>query len=138
MLVESATGRRHREPAVRRAIRQLRQDVGRENTLYIHLTLVPFIGAAGKLKTKPTQHSVRDPARLASADPAVPHRSLSGSDIKRKIALFATWTRKGDHGEGRLEHLRGPAVLADEGLTASCSTGSTCRGEARMNAWADR
>src|SRR6476469_3173135 len=40
------------------AIRQLRQDVGRENTLYIHLTLVPFIGAAGELKTKPTQHSV--------------------------------------------------------------------------------
>ena len=42
------------------AIRQLRQDVGRENTLYIHLTLVPYIGAAGELKTKPTQHSVRD------------------------------------------------------------------------------
>ena len=42
------------------AIRQFRQDVGRENTLYIHLTLVPFIGTAGELKTKPTQHSVRD------------------------------------------------------------------------------
>src|SRR5450631_1544951 len=42
------------------AIRQFRQDVGRENTLYVHLTLVPFIGAAGELKTKPTQHSVRD------------------------------------------------------------------------------
>src|SRR5918992_1210616 len=42
------------------AIRQFRQDVGREHTLYIHLTLVPFIGAAGELKTKPTQHSVRD------------------------------------------------------------------------------
>ena len=42
------------------AIRQLRQDLGRENTLYVHLTLVPFIGTAGELKTKPTQHSVRD------------------------------------------------------------------------------
>src|SRR4030095_16137476 len=42
------------------AIRQLRQDVGRENTVYVHLTLVPYIGAAGELKTKPTQHSVRD------------------------------------------------------------------------------
>ena len=42
------------------AIRQFRQDVGRDNTLYVHLTLVPFIGAAGELKTKPTQHSVRD------------------------------------------------------------------------------
>src|SRR6187549_3923268 len=42
------------------AIRQFRLDVGRENTLYIHLTLVPYIGTAGELKTKPTQHSVRD------------------------------------------------------------------------------
>ena len=42
------------------AIRQFRQDVGRDNTLYIHLTLVPFIGTAGEVKTKPTQHSVRD------------------------------------------------------------------------------
>ena len=42
------------------AIRQFRLDVGRDNTLYIHLTLVPYIGSAGELKTKPTQHSVRD------------------------------------------------------------------------------
>src|SRR4029077_20207147 len=42
------------------AIRQFRQDVGLDKSLYIHLTLVPFIGTAGELKTKPTQHSVRD------------------------------------------------------------------------------
>jgi len=42
------------------AIRQFRQEVGRENALFVHLTLVPFIGTAGELKTKPTQHSVRD------------------------------------------------------------------------------
>src|SRR5581483_10289185 len=42
------------------AIRRFRQDVGRDNSLYVHLTLVPFIGTAGELKTKPTQHSVRD------------------------------------------------------------------------------
>ena len=42
------------------AIRQFRLDVGRENAIYIHLTLVPYIGTAGELKTKPTQHSVRD------------------------------------------------------------------------------
>src|SRR6187455_2626051 len=42
------------------AIRQFRQEVGRDNSLYIHLTLVPFIGTAGELKTKPTQHRVRD------------------------------------------------------------------------------
>src|SRR6188508_2477111 len=42
------------------AIRQFRQDVGKEQTIYVHLTLVPWIGTAGELKTKPTQHSVRD------------------------------------------------------------------------------
>ena len=72
------------------AIRQLRQDVGRENTLYIHLTLVPFIGAAGELKTKPTQHSVRD-LRAIGIQPDIllcrTDRFLD-QDIKRKIALF--------------------------------------------------
>jgi CTP synthase len=72
------------------AIRQLRQDVGRENTLYIHLTLVPFIGAAGELKTKPTQHSVRD-LRAIGIQPDIllcrTDRFLD-PDIKRKIALF--------------------------------------------------
>jgi CTP synthase len=42
------------------AIRQYRQEVGRENTLFVHVTLVPYIAAAGELKTKPTQHSVRE------------------------------------------------------------------------------
>jgi CTP synthase len=72
------------------AIRQLRQDVGRENTLYIHLTLVPFIGAAGELKTKPTQHSVRD-LRAIGIQPDIllcrTDRFLD-KDIKKKIALF--------------------------------------------------
>jgi CTP synthase len=72
------------------AIRQFRQDVGRENTLYIHLTLVPFIGSAGELKTKPTQHSVRD-LRSIGIQPDVllcrTDRELE-DDLKRKIALF--------------------------------------------------
>jgi CTP synthase len=72
------------------AIRQFRQDVGRENTLYIHLTLVPFIGSAGELKTKPTQHSVRD-LRSIGIQPDVllcrTDRALD-ADMKRKIALF--------------------------------------------------
>src|SRR5689334_23777178 len=42
------------------AIRQMRQDLGRENTLFVHVTLVPFIAAAAELKTKPTQHSVKE------------------------------------------------------------------------------
>jgi CTP synthase len=72
------------------AIRQLRQDVGRENTLYIHLTLVPFIASAGELKTKPTQHSVRD-LRSIGIQPDVllcrTDRQLD-RDMKKKIALF--------------------------------------------------
>src|SRR5512140_2321015 len=42
------------------AIRQVRQELGRENTLFVHVTLVPYISAAGELKTKPTQHSVKE------------------------------------------------------------------------------
>jgi CTP synthase len=72
------------------AIRQFRQDVGRDNSLYVHLTLVPFIGTAGELKTKPTQHSVRD-LRSIGIQPDIllcrTDRYLD-SDLKRKIALF--------------------------------------------------
>src|SRR6266576_1695200 len=71
------------------AIRQLRQDVGRENTLYIHLTLVPFIGAAGELKTKPTQHSVRDLRSIGIQPDILLCRTdrFLDQDIKKKIAL---------------------------------------------------
>jgi CTP synthase len=72
------------------AIRQFRQDVGKDNTLYIHLTLVPFIGTAGELKTKPTQHSVRD-LRSIGIQPDIllcrTDRALD-LDLKQKIALF--------------------------------------------------
>jgi CTP synthase len=72
------------------AIRQFRQDVGRDNTLYIHLTLVPFIGTAGELKTKPTQHSVRDLRSIGIQPDILLCRTdrFLPLDIKRKIALF--------------------------------------------------
>ena len=72
------------------AIRQFRQDVGRDNTLYVHLTLVPFIGAAGELKTKPTQHSVRDLRSIGIQPDILLCRTdrFLDSEIKRKIALF--------------------------------------------------
>ncbi|MGC4084206.1 MAG: hypothetical protein QM736_19375 [Vicinamibacterales bacterium] len=72
------------------AIRQFRQDVGRDNTLYMHLTLVPFIGAAGELKTKPTQHSVRDLRSIGIQPDILLCRTdrFLDSDLKRKIALF--------------------------------------------------
>ncbi len=72
------------------AIRQFRADRGRENVLYIHLTLVPYIATAGELKTKPTQHSVKDLREigiqpdilLCRCDREIPR------DMKAKIALF--------------------------------------------------
>ncbi|MCL4492006.1 MAG: CTP synthase [Nitrospirae bacterium] len=71
------------------AIRQFRYDVGRENVLYAHLTLVPYISAAGELKSKPTQHSVKE-LRAIGIQPDVlfcrADRALS-ADVKRKIAL---------------------------------------------------
>src|SRR3954453_12800377 len=72
------------------AIRQFRLDVGRENTIYVHLTLVPFIGAAGELKTKPTQHSVRDLRSIGIQPDVLLCRTdrFLDAEIKRKIALF--------------------------------------------------
>jgi CTP synthase len=72
------------------AIRQFRTDAGPENTLYIHLTLVPYIGTAGEVKTKPTQHSVKE-LRSIGIQPDIllcrTDRYLS-KDIKAKISLF--------------------------------------------------
>lgn len=72
------------------AIRQLRGDLGRENTLYIHLTLIPYIKAAGEIKTKPTQHSVRElRADGIQPDILVCRTEVPiGDDLKRKIGLF--------------------------------------------------
>jgi CTP synthase len=72
------------------AIRQFRQEVGRDNALFIHLTLVPWIAAAGELKTKPTQHSVRELMQIGIQPDVLVCRSERplGADIKRKIALF--------------------------------------------------
>jgi CTP synthase len=72
------------------AIRQMKYDVGEENAVYVHLTLVPFIAAAGELKTKPTQHSVKELREigiqpdilLCRSDREIPR------DMKDKVALF--------------------------------------------------
>ncbi len=72
------------------AIRQFRHDVGRENTIFVHLTLVPYIAAAGEVKTKPTQHSVRDLMEIGIQPDVLicrTERPLT-EDTKRKIALF--------------------------------------------------
>jgi len=78
------------------SIRQLKADVGRENILYVHLTLVPYISAAGELKSKPTQHSVKELLEigiqpdilLCRADRDLP------KEMKKKIALFCNVSEK--------------------------------------------
>lgn len=73
------------------AIRQMRKDVGRDNVLYIHVTLLPHIGATSEVKTKPTQHSVMELRRVGiTADVIVCRADHPISDeIREKVALFA-------------------------------------------------
>ena len=101
------------------AIRQFRQDVGRENTVYMHLTLVPYIGAAGELKTKPTQHSVRDlrsigiqpDMLLCRTDRALPR------DLKQKIGLFCDVAEEAVITARDVDSIyEVPLCLRDEGL----------------------
>jgi CTP synthase len=74
------------------AIRQFQVDVGRKDCMFIHLTLVPYIGHAGELKTKPTQHSVNELRRIGIQPDMLLCRSETelGFDIRKKIALFAS------------------------------------------------
>src|SRR5882757_8786388 len=73
------------------AIRQFRREVGPENVIYLHVTLVPFIDTAGELKTKPTQHSVNELRRIGVHPDVLVCRSTEPlpRDIREKIALFA-------------------------------------------------
>jgi CTP synthase len=74
------------------AIRQMRHDVGDENVAYVHLTLVPHLGAADELKTKPTQHSVRELRAIGISPDVIICRTQAnshlGSDLKAKIGMF--------------------------------------------------
>ena len=72
------------------AARQMKWDLGEKNTLFIHLTLVPYLNSAGELKTKPTQHSVKALSELGIQPDILVCRTEHSlpDDIKRKIALF--------------------------------------------------
>ncbi len=72
------------------AIRQMRKDVGRSNVLYLHVTLLPYIGATKELKTKPTQHSVKELLRVGIQPDVILCRSdyAMSDELREKIALF--------------------------------------------------
>jgi CTP synthase len=72
------------------AIRQMKNDIGRDNVMYIHVTLIPYIKAAGEVKTKPTQHSVKELRGLGIQPHVIVCRTEHSltEEMKRKIALF--------------------------------------------------
>lgn len=72
------------------AIRQVKKDIGKENVLYIHVTLLPYISASGELKTKPTQHSVKEMRSIGIQPDIIVCRSEYpiSQEMKEKIALF--------------------------------------------------
>src|SRR3990167_1584712 len=77
------------------AIRQMRYDMGKENVLYIHLTLVPYIATAGEVKTKPTQHSVKELREIGIQPDIILCRTNTtlSPELKAKIALFCNVDR---------------------------------------------
>jgi CTP synthase len=78
------------------ALRQMRSDLGKDNSLYIHVTWLPYIGATGELKTKPTQHSVRELRSIGISPDVIVARSdyPVDEDLCEKIALFCDVERK--------------------------------------------
>ena len=104
------------------AIRQMRKDQGRANVLYVHVTLLPALAATGELKTKPTQHSVKELRGIGIQPDVIVLRSDSEvpDEIREKIALFtdvdvdAVIPRR----DGR-DHLRGPAAVRGLRLRAA-------------------
>ena len=101
------------------AIRQMRNEVGRDNVFYIHVTYLPYIGATGELKTKPTQHSVRELRSIGILPDAIVCRSdhLVDDDIKDKIAVHCDVPRQGVVALPTVESVyEVPLILEDEGL----------------------
>jgi len=101
------------------AIRQFPVDVGRRDCMFIHLTLVPYIGHAGELKTKPTQHSVNELRRIGIQPDMLLARSESelGTEIRKKIALFASLPIEAVISAKDVDNIyKVPLWFADEGV----------------------
>jgi CTP synthase len=123
------------------AIRQMRQELGRENVLFVHLTLVPYIQTSGEQKTKPTQHSVKE-LREIGIQPDIllcrTDRFLS-AEIKSKIALFCSVPEDAVITAKDVDNIyEVPLILGQEGLDSQilrCLKLST--GERDVQAWID-
>jgi len=121
------------------AIRQFRNQMGRENVMYVHCTLVPFIEVAGELKTKPTQHSVQELRRIGISPDIVVCRSRQrlDRDIREKIALFADVPVESVISAFDAENIyMVPSMMQEQGLDrAVCERLSLVTGPADMREW---
>ncbi len=121
------------------AVRQFRADVGRENVIYVHLTLVPYIPSAGEFKSKPTQHSVRELTSVGIQPDIIVLRTENPLDkkIKEKIALFCNVTEDSvitAPDVGNIYDL--PLVLNQEGLDSRvCEKLNIWTGAPHLEPW---
>ena len=123
------------------AIRQMRQEQGRENVVFVHVTLVPYINASGELKTKPTQHSVKELREIGIQPDILLCRTdrFLPADIKAKIALFCSVPKDAvitAKDVGNIYEV--PVVLAGEGLdTQIVRCWGMEPGDCNLTAWND-
>lgn len=121
------------------AIRQMQLEVGRENVVYMHLTLVPFIKAAGELKTKPTQHSVKELTSLGIQPDIIILRSDRPIDAKdcQKISLFCNVDQQCVIQAPDVDHIYDlPLVLHEQGLDSRvCEKLNIWTGTPKLKQW---
>ncbi|KGX93863.1 CTP synthetase [Pontibacillus halophilus JSM 076056 = DSM 19796] len=121
------------------AIRQIKSDIGRENVMYLHCTLVPYIKAAGELKTKPTQHSVKELRSLGIQPDAIVLRTEMPipDGMKAKIAQFCDVNEQAVFEAGDAETLYDvPLMLQNQELDQfTCNHFGLSCGEADMSEW---
>ncbi|MBS4206816.1 CTP synthase [Bacillus sp. FJAT-50079] len=121
------------------AIRQMKNDVGRDNVMYIHCTLVPYLKAAGEMKTKPTQHSVKELRSLGIQPNVIVVRTEMpiSQDMKDKIALFCDIDKEAVIEAGDANTLYSiPLSLQEQKLDSIvCNHLKLVCGEADMTEW---
>lgn len=101
------------------AIRQLRSDIGRDSVMYIHVTLIPWLDKSGELKTKPTQHSVKELRSIGIQPDIIVCRTQHhlNDDIKAKVALFCDIVEGAVIENTDVEHIYAvPLLLEDQGM----------------------
>jgi len=121
------------------AIRQLKNDVGRDNVMYIHVTLVPYLKAAGEAKTKPTQHSVKELRSIGIQPDVIVCRSEQplSKEIEDKLALFCDIDKEAVIQAVDCDNIyEVPLMLAEEGLDRIVIRKLNLQcGELQMDGW---